>query len=183
VLASSAVSEGKRTKSGTKPPEPPRTITPSAPAQHPIGTPRGLSTHAGTLAVGGWLAARGLFPPTNRTWRVDIALDVIDRPTQIRSTACTALDTRFQIAIELDAWRYMFCHKDRTSTIHIAASTVAHDRDEHRLLAQTTTLKGVGTLIRSLEQRYQIYFQRAFAAIRSEIPGSEPMIRAWVLSL
>lgn len=52
-----------------------------------------------------------------------------------------------------------------------------------RLLAMTPALKRFGTLFRDLEARYRIFFPRHHAAIRSDLQGGEPMIRAWISSL
>src|SRR5438093_1285986 len=79
-------------------------------------------------------------------------------------------DTRSQISIEVDAWSFQFCHRDRPSAIRISDAATVRDRDEHRLLASATTLKGLGAMIRGVEQRYRVYFQRNHAAIRSDIP-------------
>jgi len=153
------------------------TIAPKPPSVHPIGTPKGLSPGSGSLAVAGWLAARGIYPPYGRTWRVHIALETLDRPASFLANA-----TRFHVTIDPDSWRYVFAHDDRTSTIHVTNLANAVDRDEHRLLASTPALKNLGTLLRDLESRYRIFFQRRHAAIRTDLPGSEPMIRAWISS-
>jgi hypothetical protein len=173
------------------PPKPaiPRTLTPRTapitqppppkpPAVHPIGTPKGLSTSAGSLAVAAWLAARGIYPPQGRSWRVQVALETLDRAASFLATP-----TRFHVTIDPEAWRYVFAHDDRTSTIHVASLPNAVDRDEHRLAALTPALKNLGTLLRDLEARYRIFFQRRHAAIRTDLPGSEPIIRAWIASL
>ncbi len=171
------------------PPNPavPRTLTPRTasvtqapvkPAVHPIGTPRGLSSSSGAMAVAAWLAARGIYPPQGRTWRVQIALETLDRPASFLFAP-----TRFHITIDPDSWRYVFAHDDRTSTIRVASMATAVDRDEHRVAAMTPSLKNVGTLLRDLESRYHIFFHRRHAAIRTDLPGSEPLIRAWIASL
>ncbi len=77
----------------------------------------------------------------------------------------------------------MFVHADRTSSIHITTMASARDRDEHRLLAMTPPLKRLGSLLRELETRYRLFFPRHHAAVRTDLPGSEPMIRAWISSL
>lgn len=154
------------------------TVAPKPPAVHPIGTPRGLSPGSGSLAVAGWLAARGIYPPQGRTWRVQVALETLDRPASF-----LASPTRFHLTIEPESWRYVFAHDDRTSTIQVSSFATAIDRDEHRLAAGTPALKNLGTLIRDLEARYRIFFQRRHAAIRTDLAGSEPIIRAWISSL
>ena len=108
---------------------------------------------------------------------MQIALEVNDRPASFGFAS-----TKFQVAIDPDSWGYVFTHGDRTSTIHITTYPMARDRDEHRLLAMTPALKRLGTLVRELEERYRIFFPRHHAAIRSDLQGADPMIRAWLSS-
>jgi hypothetical protein len=164
-----------RTPTPREPPLP-RTSTPPA-SPHPIGTPGGTSPTAGTLAVGAWLRDRGLSLPSAKSWRVQIALEPGDRPASFMFAP-----TRFQITIDSNAWGFMFAHGDRTSTIQVTNMATARDDDEHRLVAMTPPLKRIGVLLRELEARYHVFFPRHHAAIRSDIQGSEPMIRAWVSS-
>ncbi|MBA3819463.1 MAG: hypothetical protein H0X17_11265 [Deltaproteobacteria bacterium] len=155
----------------------PRTLTPLH-SRHPIGTPHGgLSPNAGTLAVGAWLRDRGLYAPAQGRWRVQVALEVNDRPASFMFAP-----TKFQLTIDPDAWGFLFVHGDRTSTIQVTNLASARDADEHRLLAMTPPLKRIGSLVRDLEARYRMFFPRHHAAVRSELSGSEPMIRAWVSS-
>ncbi|MDB4962444.1 MAG: hypothetical protein JWP01_2443 [Myxococcales bacterium] len=157
-------------------PVPARTTTPQV-STHPIGTPSGLSPNAGTLAVAAWLRDRGLSLPAAKSWRVQIALELGDRAASFMFAT-----TKFQITIDPQSWGFMFMHGDRTSTILVTNMAAARDADEHRLVAMTPPLKRIGVLLRDLEARYHMFFPRHHAAIRSDIPGSEPMIRAWVSS-
>lgn len=160
----------------------PRTLTPSdlrvpslartTTSSHPIGT------SADSVAVAAWLRDRGIYPEARKHWRVQIAFEVNNRPASFGFTA-----TKLQITIEPESWGYMFTHADRTSTIHVTTYATARDLDEHRLLAMTPALKRFGTLVRDLEARYRIFFPRHHAAIRSDLQGGEPMIRAWISSL
>jgi hypothetical protein len=158
-----------------------RTKTPTGPpGVHPIGTPRGLSSNAGILAVGAWLVARGLYPPAG-PWRIEISLEATSQPGA--SSQPRSFYTRFEITIASDAWGYRFCHGDRTSTVRVTDIAQARDRDEHRLAMATPPLKQLGKLLRDLEQRYHVFFGRHHATIRTDLSGSEPMIRAWLASL
>ncbi|HEU0035116.1 MAG TPA: hypothetical protein VFQ53_31030 [Kofleriaceae bacterium] len=173
------MSEGGRKRPPTTNPALPRTSTPTLPLPK-LADPRparGTPSTAGSLAVASWLADRGCFPPANRPWRVQIALETSDRPASFGFAP-----TRFVLTIEPRTWGFAFHHGDRTSTIRIDSIASALDRDEHRLAAMTPPLKRIGSLVRDLEARYRIFFPRHHAAVRSDIPGSEPMIRAWVQS-
>jgi hypothetical protein len=152
-----------------------RTTTPSSP--HPIGTPSAGMPPV-SAAVAAWLRDRGIYPATGKPWRVQIALEVNDRPATFGFAA-----TKLHITIEPASWGYVFTHGDRTSTIHVTTFATARDQDEHRLLAMTPALKRFGTLVRDLEARYRIFFPRHHAALRTDLPGGEPMIRAWLSSL
>ncbi len=133
-----------------------------------------MSPNAGMLAVGLWLRDRGIYPPAKH-WRVQVALELNDRPASF-----TFAPTKFQITIEPDSWGFMFVHGDRASTIHVTSYATARDRDEHHPLAMTPPLKRIGPLLRELEARYRLFFPRHHVAIRSDLAGGEPMIRAWV---
>lgn len=141
---------------------------------HPIGTP-GLSPSS--LAVAAWLSDRGIFAAVGKPWRVQIALEVNDRPASFGFAT-----TKLHITIDPAAWGYTFTHGGRSSTIYVTSYPMARDGDEHRLLAMTPQLRHFGTLVRDLEARYRIFFPRHHAALRSDLQGGEPMIRAWVSS-
>jgi len=137
---------------------------------------------AANPSVAAWLSARGLFPQSGKAWRVTIALDVVERPAP--AIFSRFADTRLHLTIQSSQWELMFCHGDRVSTLLIANGVAtARDRDEHRLAGVVPALSRIGTLVRELEHRYGIFFQRHHARIEAEIPGSEPIVRAWVSSL
>jgi hypothetical protein len=125
-----------------------------------------------------WLRERGLSAPNGMRWRVEIAFDLANRPASFAFAP-----TRFQIAIDPDVWGFEFVHDGRASTIQVKAIATARDRDEHRLVALTPSLSRIGTLLRILEARYGMFFPRHHAALRSSIPRSQPLIRAWISTL
>jgi len=140
-----------------------------------------MSPTAGGLAIGAWLAERGLYPPHDRAWHVEITLDDTAR-TPMRVFA-ESIDTRFQLTIRPDEWGYYFSHRGRVSVVRVTDLPRAHLRDDHNLAGATPPLKRIGALLRDLEQRCQVFFQRHRASIETTIPGSEPIIRAWVASI
>lgn len=157
----------------------PRTVTPDGgPRRHPLGTPAGLSPH-GVLAVGAWLAERGIHPPSDKSWRVQVD---IDNEVHNRVFAET-IDTRFQITIHPDHWGYCFSHAGRVSRVRVTDMPHVDGRDEHQLVGATPPLKRVGSLVRHVEQRYGVFLLRHQASIETTLPGSEPIIRAWVATL
>ena len=148
--------------------------------RHPIGTPRGLSSSNAVIAVGAWLSSRGLVPPVNQPWSIELAFAVSDGRAAISPLG---VGTSFQLRVNADEWSYSFCHGGRISTIRVVDVPGVLDRDDHQLLAQTPPLKDVGQLVRKLEQRYGIYFQRRHASCRSSLPGAEPVVLAWASAL
>ncbi|MDB4954964.1 MAG: hypothetical protein JWO36_2533 [Myxococcales bacterium] len=151
------------------------------PSSHPLGTPRGLSSNAATLAVSAWAVARGIFPPAGKPWIVELEVDIAPRPAS--PTFSEALDTRFHITIAADEWGYLFCHGGRVSCVRVTDIPSVRGRDDHHVLASTPSLKAIGLFMRDLEQRYHVHFQRHHAVIRSSIAGCEPLVRAWITSL
>jgi hypothetical protein len=140
----------------------------------------GKGQHAGALATGSWLAARGLLVPSRTPWEVTIALDVVDRPAQ--AVFSEARDIRFHVAIASTEWGFYFCHLGRASWIRVTDVPFVHERDDHALRVRVPPLRALGRLVRSLEDTYHVRFRREHAAIRSTIAGAEPAIWAWVLA-
>lgn len=132
------------------------------------------------IAVGAWLSSRGLVPPVNQPWSIDVAFAVSDGRAAITPAS---IGTSFQLRVHPDEWMYSFCHAGRVSSIRVVDVPGVIDRDDHQLLAQTPPLRDVGQLVRKLEQRYGIYFQRRSASCRSTLPGAEPVVLAWATSL
>lgn len=177
-----------RKKPASEPPPAPVSLraTPSPPDEpklprHPIGTPKGLSANAGMLAVAAWLSERGIYPPHGKPWRIEIILDATTHsPMRVYAEA---IDTRFQVTICSDEWSFYFCHVGRISRVRVTDLPRADIHDDHNLTSATPALKRIGTLLRQLEQRFGASLQRHNATIITTLPGSEPIIRAWVTSL
>jgi hypothetical protein len=145
-----------------------------------IGTPRGLSSTAGTLAVGAWLYDRGIYNMPTSQWRVEITLDHARDGSR---GYAEALDTRFQLFILPDEWGYFFSHAGRVSRIRVTDLVHTELRDDHDLASVTPPLRRIGTLVRRLEHRFAITLPRYEAGVATTLPGSEPSVRAWVDSL
>lgn len=147
--------------------------------RHPIGTPRGTSSTQAVIAVGSWLSARGLCPPIGQPWSIELALDA----SVGRASLSPSAGTSFHLRVHSEEWGYTFSHDGKVSSIRVGDVPFVHDRDEHQLLASTPTLRDVGTLVRKLEQRFGIRFQRQFANVRTTLAGAEPVVLAWATSL
>lgn len=152
-----------------------RALTPETPPRRATGTP---PPNAGTLAVESWLRDRGIYSPSHPRWRVEITLEVTRCPASYLGAP-----PKFRLTIHPSTWGFVFVHGERTSAIDVANIALVRDRDDHRLLAMTPALKRIGSLLRDLEERYHVFFPRHDAVISSDLPGSEPMIRAWVSAL
>jgi hypothetical protein len=153
----------------------------SKPQRHPIGTPRGLSAKGGMLAVGAWLAERGIFTPEGKPWRIEIALGTA--AYRLSRVFAESIDTRFQITILPDEWSYYFAHGGRVSRVRVSDAAEPDGRDDHSLASATPTLRNIGVLVRHLEQRFNIFLQRPHALIETTLLGAEPIVRAWLTTL
>lgn len=147
---------------------------------HLVG--RTQSTNAGTLAANAWLTSLGLNPPPGLLrWNAEISLDIVDGPA--RAEYDQTKDTRFHIDIYSEEWGYFFCHGGRSSWIRITDIPFVHGRDDHQLLTQTPALPDIGKLMRALEMKHNVRFNRPQALIRTNIVAAEPMIRRWLLTI
>jgi hypothetical protein len=151
----------------------------SKPARIALGTPRGLSATAGTLAVGAWLYERGI-PQPSVAWQIDITLDHGPRATP---RFAEAIDTRFQLFIRHDEWGIYFCHGGRVSRLRVTDLVRPELRDDHNLASSTPPLRRIGTLVRQLEIRYGVHLLRSTAEIATTVPETEPIVRAWLATL
>ena len=128
----------------------------------------GVAPNTGPLATAAWLIARGLVP-AGRTWSVEVVL---------RAGA-----SRFEIQIFAEEWGFSFHHEDRVSWIRVTDIPFVHGRDDHELLRQTTSLRGLQQLVRGLESRYELAFDREGAEVETSIENGEEAIREWIAEL
>jgi hypothetical protein len=152
----------------------------SAPSER-LSTGR-YSNSAGASAAHSWITALGLHPPPGALrWHAEISLDVIDGPA--RADFDERVDTRFHIDVYSEEWGFFFCHAGLTSWIRITDIAFVHGRDEHHLLTETPSLDGIGELMRRLEAKHHVRFNREHAIIRTNIVAAEPLLRRWLLTL
>ena len=150
-----------------------------SPPAHPIGTPQGLSPNTGPLASAAWLVARNLTSPEPR-WYAHVLLDADPQATfEVDET----VGTRFQLEIYAEEWGFVFSHQQRVSWIRVTDIAFVHGRDDHQLLADAPPLREIGAYLRALERRYAIAFPRHALHVRTSLPGSEHVIRAWAREL
>jgi hypothetical protein len=146
-----------------------------------IGTPGGLSPTAGVLAVGAWLYDRGIYRPQRTPWHIEITL--ANKHLSGSRRFAEAIDTRFQLVIEPDAWGYFFCHAGKVSRIRVTDLVRPELRDDHLLASATPPLRHIGGLVRQLETRCNMTLLRNEAEIATTLAGSEPIVRTWVSAL
>jgi hypothetical protein len=135
----------------------------------------GIDRPAGALAAAAWLDARGLRCTPGVRWYVDVVLDA--GPS---AGVAGAADSRFHIAISATDWSFVFRHRGRVSSLRVTDVASVHDHDDHGLIRSVPPLRELGGLIRKLEQRNSIAFDRKGAAVLTGLPGAEPAIRAWI---
>lgn len=141
---------------------------------------RGPSS-SGQIAASEWLSDRGIQTPSLKRWHVEVSLATLDAPAPMNYD--DRVDTRFHVDVYSEEWGFFFCHSGRASWIRITDIPFVHGRDDFGLLAQTPALPDVGALLRTLEVRHKVEFRRKLALVRTNVPASEPGIRAWVESL
>lgn len=129
-----------------------------------------------------WLTNLGLHPPPGSLrWHAEISLDVIDGPARVDFDE--RVDTRFHIDVYSEEWGFFFCHEGRVSWIRITDIPFVHGRDDHQLLTQTPSFEHIGALVRVLEGKHNVRFNRQHAIIRTNIAAAEPQIRRWLLTI
>ncbi len=135
----------------------------------------------GSRGSASWIVERGVTPPTGPRWHVEILLDVLDARAPSEHDESTA--TRFHIDIYSEEWGFYFCHGGRCSWVRITDQPFVHGRDDYHLLGLTPALADIGQLLRHLELKNKVRFRREHANIRTNVPGAEPAVRAWVATL
>lgn len=145
-----------------------------------LATTYGRGRHAGALAAGAWLSARGLSVAQHPRWEVAIALDVVD--AQASAEVASARDTRFHIAIAASEWGFYFCHHSRASWIRVTDVPFIHERDDFELLPHVPPLRDLGQLVQRLEAKYRIQFRRKHASIKTTLPDIEQAVRIWCVA-
>ena len=128
----------------------------------------GVPTNTGPLATAAWLLARNLYP-TERNWYVEISLH--------------ADGARFDVEIFAEEWGIAFHRGDEVSWIRVTDIPFVHGRDDFELLQETRSLRDIGRVVRLLENRFGIAFDRDGATIRTNVPDGDAEIREWVATL
>lgn len=142
---------------------------------HPIGTPNGLSPNTGPLASAAWLVERGL-TPREAKWFVEIELAASGNSDRLRTG-------KLLLEVYAEEWGYQFEHDGRISWIRVTDVPFVHGRDEHGLLAKTPRLEQISVLVREIEQRHGLVFERQHAVVRSNVPDEDGVIATWIKRL
>ena len=146
-----------------------RTARPRTRPVPKLARPRAVAPAlTGPLASAAWLAARGIVP-ANERWSVEIELH--------------ARGATFRIEIYREEWGFQLATLRRASWIRVTDLPFVHGRDEFDLLRVTPRLERVGELVRALEARLELAFDRQHAAIRTDLPHAARAITAWVRAL
>ena len=136
----------------------------------------------GVIEAHGWIESLGLHPPPGALrWHAEISLDVIDGPARVEFD--DRVDTRFHIDVYSEEWGFFFCHAGRVSWIRVTDIAFMHGRDDHQLLTESPSLEAMGDLMRRLEAKHDVRFNRQHAIIRTNITAAEPQLRRWLLTL
>jgi hypothetical protein len=141
-----------------------------SPTRPAFGTPRGIATNTGALATARWLVARDL--TAGRKWFITIVL----RDPLVRSTT-------FRIEMFAEEWGYVFEHAGRRSWIRVTDLPFVHGQDDFHLLRLTPALEHLGDLVRELEAREGLTFDREHAEVQTDLAGVDAAIAAWVAAM
>jgi hypothetical protein len=126
----------------------------------------------GPRATAAWLSARGLYVPPTLAWEVSILINT------------SPLKPAAQLHVALDGleWGFMFAFEKRMSWIRVGNTPTVHEWDDFDLLAITPPLRNLGTLVQTIEDRFELRFRRADAKIETNIPNADDKIRVWTVA-
>ncbi|NVB82043.1 MAG: hypothetical protein HOV81_26920 [Kofleriaceae bacterium] len=154
------------TKRGTGPKRPSKLARPSA------------TSTIGARAAEAWLEERELVYP--KDWHVEIFLDVVKRPAREKHDGDAS---RLHISVYPDEWGVYFAHGGKASWVRVTDVAFVHGRDDFKLLAAKPSLAKIGALVRRLEKKHRIQFQRKHALVRTNLPRSRAAIGRWLETL
>lgn len=139
------------------------------------------SDGVGPRSTSSWLRAQGGHDAGVWSWHCEIQMDIARHRPLAEFDHSSA--TRFHLDLYREEWGLFFCHRGRASWIRVTDIAFVHQRDDFGLLAHVPQLGDVGFLLRRLEASHGIHFQRAHAAIRTNVPSLETRARSWVTTL
>lgn len=115
-----------------------------------------------------WLDERGLDASRIAHWYVEISIDSDQR------------DTRFELNIYPEEWGFVLRRGTKVSSIRTTDVSFVHGLDDFNLLAETPSLAEIGTLLRTLETRFELSFLTVRAAVRSNLTRAAAVVRPWL---
>lgn len=127
-----------------------------------------MSPNTGPLASASWLVARDLVPQAAK-WFVGI-------------TFSSPTGATFELEISSEEWGFRFEYQGRVSWIRVTGIPFVHGLDQHELLAQTTKLDHVASILRSIEKRYRLQFE-GFPIVHTDLVDADRAITTWLRSL
>jgi hypothetical protein len=117
----------------------------------------------------------------SQDWFVEVGLDVASRQALLTYNSATA--TRFHLSAFAEEWGIFLCHGARSSWLRVTDTVFVHGNDDFALLGELPDLRDVGALLRTIEGRHGIAFQRAHALVCTNLGGGSAAIRSWVREL
>ena len=90
--------------------------------------------------------------------------------------------TLLRLELYSEEWGFWFRHEDKVSWIRVTDVPFVHGRDDHALLGAISALKNLGSVVRTLENRFGVQFAFGAASIRTSLSEAEPAIREWLAS-
>ncbi|MBX3158962.1 MAG: hypothetical protein KF773_23550 [Deltaproteobacteria bacterium] len=128
----------------------------------------GENTCAGGIAATSWLYARGLCAVAGG-WDIAIFLPVRGED-----------DASLHLAITSSEWGFLLRRGARSSWIRVTDQPFVHERDDFGLLHHIPPLEHIGELVRGVEERDGIRFDRGSARIETNLANAAPRLRRWI---
>ena len=76
-----------------------------------------------------------------------------------------------------------FVHKGKRSHVRKTDTQTFAGQDDWKLLGELPALDDIGSLVKSLESKHKISFQRSAAGTRSNLAGADAALRTWAAAL
>jgi hypothetical protein len=116
-----------------------------------------------------WLDARGLVPPDNQDWFVEITVETDDP------------DTRLELNVYPEEWGFVLREGPRVSSIRVTTEVFVHGRDDHHLRSITPALESMPAFLAVLEDMVGVSFLRARASVHTKLVRASSIVRAWLM--
>ena len=117
-----------------------------------------------------WLDECGLHDFGYRHWWIEIEIGAES-------------DAQLELSISRTEWGVRFRRGTQQSSIRFTSASCDIGCDDLGILDDVATLSRPGSLIRMLEQRFDLVLRRHDAMIRSNLPDAPKVVRNWLVAI